>query len=502
MPIQPTRSHPRLSRATFLQRRPAAAFALVLAAAVLLLAGAAASCAINPATGGRQLSLIGQGQEVQMGRQADAEIVRSMGLVEQPALQEEVQRLGARLAGLSERPDLPWTFRVVDDPVVNAFALPGGYIYVTRGILAHFASEAELAAVLGHELGHVTARHSVNQISKMQLATLGLGVGALLEPELARFSDLTDMGMGLMFLKFGRDDERQADDLGLRYMTRAGYAPGAMVDVFGMLDEVSRGAGGGGVPGWLSTHPAPENRQERMREAIAAQGLSASQGTVNAERYLRLLDGMIYGENPRHGFFEGAAFYHPDMEFRLDFPDGWKTVNQASVVAGRSPGGEAILQLGLAEGADPVAAADTFFATAGIERGRPWRQEINGLRAISADFRAVSGQEVILGRAAFIAHGGKVFRLLGYAAADRWAGVEQSVSGALGSFRRLTDARILAVQPRRLEIVSVPGAMTLEEFNRRSPSTVPMDALAMLNRVSPSTRLPAGSLVKRVVGGP
>jgi predicted Zn-dependent protease len=285
-------------------------------------------------------------------------------------------------------------------------------------------------------------------------------------------------------------------------MTRAGYAPGAMVDVFGMLEDVSRAAGASAVPGWLSTHPAPENRQGRINAAITAQGLSAGQGTVNADGYLRLLDGLVFGENPRHGYFEAATFYHPEMQFRLDFPTGWKTLNQSSVVAGRAAGGEATIQLTLADGSDATAAADKFFATAGIERGRSWRQEFNGLRAVSADFRAVSGQEVILGRAAFITHAGKVFRLLGYAAAEQWPGAEATVSTALGTFRRLTDAKILAVQPRRLEIVSLASSMSLEEFNRRSPSTVPLATLALLNRVSPSTPLGAGRAIKRVVGGP
>jgi predicted Zn-dependent protease len=234
-----------------------AGFAIALC---LLLHG----CAINPATGKRQLVLISEAQEIAIGRESDESIVAQFGLYPDEALQDYVAGIGHDLAARSERPDLDWTFRVLDDPLVNAFALPGGYIYVTRGILAHFNSEAELASVLGHEIGHVTARHGVNQMSKAQLAQLGLGVASILAPEeVQKFGGLATQGLGLLFLKFGRDDERQADDLGLRYIVNEGYDPRPMAEVFETLERVSRTSGGGRVPAWASTHPNPENRSER-----------------------------------------------------------------------------------------------------------------------------------------------------------------------------------------------------------------------------------------------
>ena len=165
---------------------------------------------MNPATGERQLTLIGEAQEIQMGREADQEISASLGLYADEAAQRYVSALGQELAAKSERPDLPWSFKVVDDPIVNAFALPGGFIYVTRGIMAHLSSEAELVAVLGHEIGHVTGRHSVERLSKAQLANVGLGVGMIVSPRFRQFGDLAQMGMGLLFLKYSRDDEREA----------------------------------------------------------------------------------------------------------------------------------------------------------------------------------------------------------------------------------------------------------------------------------------------------
>ena len=195
-------------------------------------------CSTNPATGESHLNLIGEQQEIAMGQQANKDIVASMGLYPDSGLQKYVGDLGARLAASSERPNLPWKYQVVDDPVVNAFAVPGGFIYVTRGILTYLNNEAELAGVMGHETGHVTAEHSVNQMSTQQLMQLGLGIGALLKPEwAAKYGQLASLGLQLLTLKFSRDDESQADELGLRYMQRLNQDPREMADVMTMLDQ-------------------------------------------------------------------------------------------------------------------------------------------------------------------------------------------------------------------------------------------------------------------------
>jgi len=208
-----------------IQRRSAVAGFM---AALLVLA----ACATNPATGKRQIALISEEQEIAMGREADQQVQQQLGLYPDQELQAYVNRVGQKLAAASERPNLPWTFRVVDDPVVNAFALPGGHIYVTRGLLTHLTSEAELASVIGHEIGHVTGRHSVEQMSKAQLAQIGLIAGMIVKPELARYGDLATQGLQLLFLKYSRDDERQADGLGLRYMYQQNYDPREMPAVF------------------------------------------------------------------------------------------------------------------------------------------------------------------------------------------------------------------------------------------------------------------------------
>ena len=459
-------------------------------------------CSVNPATGERQLILVSERSEINMGREYDPQIVASMGLYQESGLQEYVQRLGGRLAATSERPNLPWTFRVVDDPVVNAFALPGGFIYVTRGILAHFESEAELAAVLGHEIGHVTARHSVSQMSKQQLMQVGLVIGMVIEPDLAPYAGVATVGLGLLFLKYGRDDERQADDLGLRYMWRGNYDPREMPRVFTMLGRVSAASGGGSVPEWLATHPNPENRQERIEQQIRALPQDLSGTLVNRASYKRRLDGIAFGDNPREGFFQENVFFQPDLRFRLSFPSGWTTSNQKQAVLAVSPRKDAIVQVTLEEQETVDAAARAFLSDEGTSGGPPTRRQVNGLPAVRAGFTARSESGTLAGSVIFVAHGGSVFRLLAYSARESWPAYRAAAERALVSFQRLTDRIALRVQPLRLSIVTLERAMTVEAFAKQYPSQVSVEMLALINQVERGQTMRAGRLVKRVVGGP
>src|SRR2546428_5465180 len=271
-------------------------------ARLTVLATLAAACASNPATGSRQLMLVSESQEIALGRDYDQQVAASIGIYPDSELQRWIQQFGARLAATSERPNLPWSFRVVDDPVVNAFALPGGFIYVTRGILVHLNSEAELAGVVGHEIGHVTARHSASQMTKQQLAQVGLVVGSIASSEFGRYAGLASQALGVLFLQYSRDNERQADDLGLRYMRRVNYDPREMPHVFEMLARVSQAQGGGRVPEWLATHPDPENRRGRIEQEIAALPQNFTGVAVNRDIYLRRLGGLVDGSHPPGGY--------------------------------------------------------------------------------------------------------------------------------------------------------------------------------------------------------
>ena len=461
-----------------------------------------AGCATNPATGQRQFSLISEGQEIQMGREADPAIVASMGLDPDSARQRYVRELGMRLARVSERPNLPWTFRVIDDPAINAFAVPGGHVYVTRGIMAHLDNEAELVAVLGHEIGHITARHSVSQMSRTQLAQIGLVVGTVLKPELQRYAGLASQGLGLLFLKYSRDDENQADELGFRYMRRVDYDTRRMPGVYTLLDRVSQAGSGGRLPDWLSTHPNPANRRATIERYIAALPADSLGRIVNRDSYLRQIDGMMYGENPRDGYFKGTQFFHPDLKFRIAFPDGWKTQNQRQAVVAGSPQDDAIVALTLAEQDSPDAAARAFFAQQGVS-GSPVRGTIHGLSAAGGVFRAITEDSSVLsGRALFVGYDGRVYQLLGYAPQARWSARAPAVEQAIGSFDRLTDPAALAAQPWRLQVVTLSQGMTFEEFVRRYPGPAPATATALVNNVDADARFSAGALRKRIVGQP
>ena len=468
----------------------------------LLTAALVAGCARNPATGERELMLVSESQEIEMGQQYDKEVVASIGLYPDPALQNYIQELGTRLAATSERKNLPWTFRVVDDPAVNAFAVPGGFIYVTRGIMTHLNSEAELAGVVGHEIGHVTARHTASQISKQQLAGLGLVIGSIASSDFERYAGVASQALGILFLKFSRDDENQADELGLRYMGRAKYDPRAMPPVFQMLDAIGKQQESGGrLPEWLSTHPDPGNRLQHINALIARLPSQDFTGTiVNREGYARRLDGMIFGPNPREGFFKDGRFYHPDLKFQIAFPNGWRTFNTKQAVAAMSPEQDAIIELTLAPESTADQAARAFLSSEGLQGGSLTRGRVNGLAASEAPFAANTESGTVRGIALFIEHNGGVFRLLGYGPEASWSANQGTALQALHSFGPLTDPALLNVQPQHVDVLTLDRRTTIAELARQRPSPVPVETLALINQVEPNTQLEPGRLVKWVVG--
>jgi predicted Zn-dependent protease len=465
---------------------------------VLIAAVAVSGCVRNVATGERQLSFISQAQEVQIGQDAARDVRQSIGLVDDPELQAYVGRIGQELAKRSERPDLPWSFQVVDDPSPNAFALPGGPIFITRGMLGLMTSEAELASVLGHEIGHVTARHAVSQISQQQLAQIGLGLGAVFSPTVQQLSGAIGSGLGLLFLKYSRDDERQADELGFAYASRGGYDTSEFADVFVALGRVS-GAQGSALPGWLSSHPTSQERVDTAR-ARASANPAAQNARSGRDDFLRRIDGMVYGTNPRNGFFRDDVFFHPELQFQMRFPSGWQHQNMTQAVVGASPDGAAAIELTLADARDPEDGLKRFAGQSGVQVGPASRRTVSGLPAIGAEFSADTQQGPLRGLAVFVAHRERVYRLIGYAAASRAGTHAPAISAAIDSFGPVRDRAVLSVMPDRIAIARLDRAQTLAEFAKRFPSAVDVEHLAAINHVATaSTRLEAGTTVKRVV---
>jgi predicted Zn-dependent protease len=387
----------------------------------------------------------------------------------------------------------------MDDPTVNAFALPGGYIFVTRGILTHMNSEAELATVVGHEIGHVTARHSVQQMTRQQIAQIGLVAGAIASEKIAQNLGAISQGLGILFLKYGRDDEAQADGLGFRYALHDGYDVRKMVDMFQILERVSARAGQR-IPEWQSSHPDPGNRIAATRARLAKVTEPLDGKKVNREPFLRMIDGMVYGDNPRQGFFKGGAFLHPDLAFQLDFPQGWQTANQPSSVVGVSQKQDAQVQLSLAGQAAPAEALKQFLGQQGIQAGRSGQTTINGNAAAYAPFTAQTQDGGVLsGLVAFISYNGTTYQLLGLTTATDGT-YDRTFQAFVGSFRRLTDPAALAIKPNRIQIVKARNATTLAAFNQQNPSVIPIEELALINGMADgSATIAAGDLVKRVV---
>jgi predicted Zn-dependent protease len=463
-------------------------------------AALAAGCATNPATGRSEISLVSESQEVAMGNETVGSVHATIGTYPDSGLQRYVRGIGTRLAAVSERPALPWHFEVVDDPTVNAFAAPGGKIFVTRGILPFLGSEAELAGVLGHEIGHVTARHSARQMTRQQLAGIGLIAGSILSSTVASAAGGLQQGLGVLFLSYSRADESQADGLGFRYMRRTNFDIREMPNVFSALSRVGALAGGGKLPTWASSHPDPEDRRANADQYVANMPADSLKNTiVNRNAYLQAIDGIVFGVNPRQGYFEGGRFLHPDLRFRIDFPNGWQTENRTDAVVAGSPQNDAILQLTLGGSDTPETLLQKFGQQQGLQMGNGQRVTVNGSPGATAEFQATDQQGATLsGRVMFVSYGGTTYQLLGYSTTARYGTYANLFSQSMQSFGPLTDAAALAKQPVHLSLVRLPRAMTVDEFYRQYPSTVRLELIAAINGVAPGETLPSGTMAKRV----
>lgn len=463
-------------------------------------------CARNPATGKREFVLISESQEIAMGAQADQQARREYGVVEDAALQDYLKTIGRKLVSVSHRPNLEWQFAVVDSPVVNAFALPGGYVYFTRGILAHMSDEAELAGVLGHEIAHVTARHSVRQLTRAQLAQIGIGVGSVLSPTFGQFGSLAEGGLGLVFLRFSRDAEREADRLGVEYAARGNYDPREMGNFFEVLGRLAQASDRETIPGWLSTHPDPPERAATTRklaeEWISKLGLRPESFTNDREAYVRRLDGMVYGDDPREGFAEGSRFYHPNLNFQIDFPADWKIDNTKSAVLVSDPQQGAQIQLTIAE--SPAGTTVEDYVRALTNQGlRPEIgdvQNINGNRAFLGVYQVEVQGGTLPAVVAFIEYRGAIYELIGLCRdLQQYRSI---LERSFRTFRALADARARGVMPDRLRAYVVKPGETLSSIARRlSNPRVTADTLAILNRLAVDMALTPGRVIKIVEKG-
>jgi Putative Zn-dependent protease len=276
-----------------------------------------------------------------------------------------------------------------------------------------------------------------------------------------------------------------------------------MDDVFRSLQRLGEASKESPLPSWLATHPGEAERIQTIDSKLAQlQPAQLANTKVNAREYLQRVNGLVYGADPRNGFFQGNTFYHPDLRFQISLPSGWQGQNLSQAVIAVSPQQDGIIQLTLAQGNSPEAAARAFLSQKGIQAGQASQQTVNGVPAVASTFQAQTEQGVIQGLAAFFTYNGATYQVIGYAPAQRFGAYESAFRQSLGSFAPVTDSRVLNVQPKKLNVVSLPQQMTLAEFAQRNPSTIPLAELAIVNQVEdPNKALPAGTPVKQVTGG-
>ncbi|MPY91250.1 MAG: M48 family metalloprotease [Luteitalea sp.] len=487
-------------------RHPVTARAATLIATVIL--ALLVACATNPVTGRREFNLMSEAQEIEIGKAMDPDVRREFGIYDDASLQKYVESIGLRMAKVSERPDLPWHFTVVDSPAVNAFALPGGYIYITRGILAYLNDEAELAGVLGHEIGHVTARHAAQQYTRATSAGAGLTLASIFVPEVRPLGQAAEASLGLLFLKHGRDDELQADQLGATYAAHEGWDPEGVPGMLNTLGRISEEQGKDGTPNWLLTHPQPEDRVARIQETVQKLGAEAAGKSWQTDRqgFLQRVDGVIYGDNPREGVVRGTDFLHPGLRFRVTFPQNWTVQNSPTRIAAQPKGGNLAIQLDVADkasGRNLEEALVQDMRGAGFKALAGGATTINGLTAAQGTFQGRIQNVGDVGvMATYIQHASRVFRVLGIAPAKTFNDASETFRQSARSFEPLSAAEAERIRPNVLRLYTVRSGDTWESIAKGAGrGVVSQSTLALMNASSANDPPRSGEVVKIVNEG-
>ncbi|MBW2317188.1 MAG: M48 family metalloprotease [Deltaproteobacteria bacterium] len=462
------------------------------------------SCATNPVTGHQELMLLSESNEITLGRKTDAQIAQTYGFYKAPTLATYIDELGKRLAKGSHRPHLSFKFKILDTPVINAFAVPGGYIYVTRGILAHLNSEAELAGVIGHEIGHVAARHSAQQYTRAQFAQFGLGLGAVLSEGFRKYAGVAQFGVGMFFLKFSRDNERQADNLGVEYAIKAGFDATNMANFFSTLRRLHPSSNRDGLPDWFSTHPDP---QERIGGVLTmarqwTQRLNAQDLQVNRNTYLHQIDGLIFGQDPRQGYVADGVFYHPELRFYFPVPHGWKLNNIPAQVQMINEKKTAAILFSLGPEHSPKAAARRFISDTGATVIESEATTINSLTAHRVIADIISQQQTVRTMSVFINKGDRIYAFIGFCSPEAFLIYQPVFENTMTRFGPLFDSKKIDVKPDRIRIFLTATSTTLEGvLKSQGVQGNKLKQMAILNGKHLYDTIPANTLLKVVEKG-
>lgn len=474
-----------------------------------LVLGQLLACATNPATGGQDIVMMSEQEEIALGRKAHQQVLKQYGTYDDPKLQQYVQAIGEKLARKSHRNDLFFRFTVLDSKQVNAFALPGGYIYITRGLMAYLNSEAELAAVLGHEIGHVTARHGVRQHSATRLANIGAVLGSIFIPGMntAVGGQLTNVFGTALLRGYGRDHELEADKLGAEYLARTGYTPKAMLDVISVLKnqemfEKQRAEREGREPntyhGLFSTHPDNDTRLQEV-VGLADKLQSSATPVVAVEPYYDQIDGMIYGDSPKEGITRGSSFYHQDLGFALSFPKGWHVTNRPDRLLITAPKGEAIIQMTAEDINKRISPRQFMIERMGLDNlNNEQALTIHGFEAHTGTTRINTHFGRRDTRFTVIYHNQMAYILAGISKEkDKIAQYDNAFLTTMKSFHALTDNERVLAAPLQLKVIQADTETDYQALAGASPLLkYTEEELRLLNDQFPKGEPAAGQLVK------
>ena len=443
-------------------------------------------------------------QEQQVGAQEHQNIAKTYQIQETGyPVQDYVRSVGNIVARNTERPDVRYKFYVLDTPDVNAFALPGGYVYVTRGLLAYANSEAELAGVLGHEIGHITARHSAERYSRAVLTSLGAAVvSAALDSSTA--SQALGVGSDLYIKSYSRGQEHEADQLGIRYLYRNGYDPMAMssfltnLNAHTKLENLVQGRGEGReVDNYFSTHP---QTGDRINQTIAQAGqYGRGADKVGRIPYLKAIDGIVYGDSAREGFLRDHQFIHTDIGFTFEIPDGFTLLNQKTQIVASHSNGTVII---VDSASNPNSISAYNFLREVWMKGEtvdnPERVTVNGMNAATASFQGkVNGRNATVRLMAIEWSPTTIFRF--QIAIPRGASPQlvEGLKTTTYSFRRLTAKEKRDIKPYRLRVVTALEGDTVASLAARMPvDDFSLDRFRVLNGLGKNDPVIAGQQYK------
>jgi predicted Zn-dependent protease len=474
---------------------------------LILLAAVAEACSINPVSNLPEVTLMTVEQEKKLGEEEAKKVDQQMGLLNDDALNTYVDAVGQRLAKESPRQDVAYQFHVVDMNEPNAFALPGGYVYVTRGLLALLNTEDELAGVVGHEIGHVAARHTVQRVSRQGpfalITNLVSGVTGFFVPIVGDIvGGVGNLAQSLVFSPYSRSQESQADEVGQDMAAKAGWNPTGLATFLDTLGrEEALLSDGPRKPSFFDSHPAtPDRVKHTTKHAKDLTQASREPISPSRDAFLAKLDGIVVGQRAANGIVQGSAYRHPDLNFFVQFPAGWNVDNTpVQLAAAPKDGGKAVVLRAVAQGNDPLDGVRALEkASKSSLMSKTQTTTINGLPAAKTQV----GDSKLTVDLTWIAYGGMVYQIAGIAETRGFDSVRPVFENVVQSFRPLAPAERSAIREKRLRLVKAHAGETVQALTARSGSAWKASQVAVANGLQDSDTLLEGQVMKIAVEEP